>query len=91
MYVATFPGAESGVHLLGVARVDGADPAKVDAGLVAGVAEHGQWLAAVIDEHLGTLQPLPGEIRVGLARADEEAVLLVDLGEVRRGRGLALG
>ena len=47
-----------------------------------GVLEHRQRLAAVIDEHAPALELVPGERRIGGSAGEEEAVLLVDLGEV---------
>ncbi len=55
-----------------------------------GVLEHGQRLSAVIDEDLGLGQLVPREIGIGLAGGDEEAVLLIDLGEMQRRWLLAL-
>src|SRR5438876_7115479 len=54
------------------------------------VLEHRERLAAVVDEDLPALELVPGEGRVGRARGEEKAVLLVDLGEMGGGRPLAL-
>ena len=57
---------------------------------MAGVLEHRQRLAAVVHQDLAGRELRPGEVRIGLARGEEEAVPLVDLREVQRGRRLAL-
>src|SRR3546814_20679682 len=57
---------------------------------MAGVAEHGVRLAALEQHHLGALQLAPGEIGIGLATGQDEAVHLVHLGEVHRRRDEAL-
>jgi methionine-R-sulfoxide reductase len=64
--------------------------AKSSPRFVAGVLEHRQRLAPVIHEHTPALQLVPGERRIRRAAGQEEPVHLVDLGEVHRGRGLAL-
>src|SRR5712691_465223 len=47
-------------------------------------------VAAVVDEDLPALELVPGERRIGRARGEEKAVLLVDLGEMDGRRPLAL-
>jgi hypothetical protein len=71
-------------------NVDGLDRAVVQAPPVAGVLEHRERLAAVVDEHPFAPELVPGEREIGGAGREEEAVLLVDLGEVDRGRPRAL-
>jgi len=44
----------------------------------------------VVDQDILVLELVPGEVRVGRAAGEEEAVLLVDLGEVKRRRRLTL-
>ena len=80
---------EGRVHL--VARhVDRDDAREVEAALVAGVLEHGERLAAVVHERAPAIQLVARERGVRRAAGQEEPVHLVDLGEVHRGRGLAL-
>src|SRR5262245_28195543 len=62
----------------------------VETAAVAGVLEHRERLAAVIDKNLRGFQLVPREGRIGPARREEEAVLLVDLREVHRRRRLTL-
>ena len=82
--------AEGGDHLVGGAGIDGVDGLVVEAFLEAGILEHGHRLAAVVDDHALALELVPREVLVGAAAGEEEAVLLVDLGEVQRRRLLAL-
>src|SRR3546814_10794578 len=88
--ILSLAGAESAVDLCGAAGGNRPDPVEVDAGLVAGIAEHGARLAALEQHDLGALQLLPGEVGVGRAPGQEEAVHLVDLGEVDDRRRPAL-
>ena len=60
------------------------DTLEIDAGTVAGVAQHRVRLAATEDDDLGVLQLMPVEVIVGVTRADEKPVHLVDLREVQR-------
>src|SRR6267142_566265 len=57
---------------------------------VAGVLEHRDRLASVIDEDLRALELVPRERPIGATPREEETVLLVDLREVHRRRRLAL-
>src|SRR5262252_1857138 len=57
---------------------------------MASVLEHRERLAAVIDQYGLALELVPGERRIGTAGGEEEAVLLVDLGEVNDRRRLTL-
>src|SRR4030095_4021312 len=77
------------VHLA-ARNVDGTDSRVVEPAAVAGVLEHDERLAAVIDEDLRALPLVPRERRIGPARREEKAVLLVDLREVHRRRRLTL-
>ncbi len=81
--------AECPIHLAG-GDVQRLDRGVVEATLVAGVLEHGQRLAAVIDEHPLAAPLVPGEPGIGGAGGQEESVLLVDLREVHGRRRLAL-
>src|SRR3546814_21184012 len=82
--ILSLAGAESAVDLGGAAGGNRPDPVEVDAGLVAGVAEHRARLAALEQHDLGALQLLPGAVGVGRAPGPEEAVPPVALGEVDR-------
>src|SRR5207253_534313 len=77
--------AERAVHLR-ARHVDCADRLVVEPALVTRVLEHRQRLAAVVDQHLLALELVPAELRIGRAAGEEEAVLLVDLGEMHRRR-----
>ena len=87
--VVPFTAPERAVHLR-TRYVDRAERRVVEAALVTRVLEHRERLPAVVHEDPFALEALPGERRVGRARGEEEAVLLVDLREVQRRRGLAL-
>ena len=74
--------AERRDHRLRRAGIDRVQAGVVHALLVQGVLEHRERLRAVVDEDARTLQLPPGEVRVGAAAGDEEAVALVDQREV---------
>ena len=88
--VVAFTLAEGGDHLVGGAGIDGLDGLEIETPLETGVVEHGERLAAVIDDDFVALELVPAEGLVGAASGEEEAVLLVDLSEVHRRRLLAL-
>ena len=90
VHVVALALAERRDHLLGGADVDQRQRLQVHALLEAGVLEHGHRLAAVVDDHLLALELVPAEGLVGAASGEEEAVLLVDLGEMHDRRLLAL-
>src|SRR5205823_3265485 len=81
--------AERLIHLA-ARHVDGRERRVIHAALMTRVLEHGQRLAAVIHEHAGAAELVPGEGGIGRPPREKEAVLLVDLSEVHRGRYLAL-
>ena len=83
--VVTLALAKRPIHLAG-GDVQRLDRGVVEATLVAGELEHGERLAAVIDQHPLAAQLVPGERGVGRPAGEEEAVLLVDLREVRSRR-----
>src|SRR3546814_19357186 len=68
--------AKGAVDVGGAAGRDRPNFREVDARLMAGVAEHGVRLADLEHHHLGALQLAPGEIGLGLATGQEEAVHL---------------
>src|SRR3546814_15103208 len=74
--------AKRAVDVGGAAGRDRPNFREVDARLMAGVAEHGVRLAGLEHHHLGALQLAPGELVIGLATGQDEAVHLVHLGEV---------
>src|SRR5207247_2233569 len=82
--------AEGRDHLLCRAGVDQRESPHVDALLEAGILEHRHRLAAMVYDHLFAFEFVPGERLVGAAAGEEEAVLLIDLGEVHGRRLLAL-
>ena len=81
--------AKGAVDLGGAAEMDRLQSFVIDAGLVAGVFEHGERLAAAEEHDLGTLQLAPVEIRIRVAPGQEEAVRLVDLREMDHAGNLA--
>src|SRR5690606_27998759 len=84
--VAALSCAEGLVDVGGTSRRDRLDLVEVDTGLVTGVLEHGERLAAAEHDDLGTFELLPIKLRIGLSARDEEAVHLVDLREVHSHR-----
>ena len=83
--------AEGAVDLGGAAGMDGLEPAVIDTGLVAGIFEHGQRLAAAEQHDLRPFELAPVERRVGFPSGQEKPVHLVDLGEMDDAGILALG
>src|SRR3546814_13405832 len=80
--ILSLAGAESAVDLCGAAGGNRPDPVEVDAGLVAGIAEHRARLAALEQHDLGAPELLPGEGGVRRAPAHEEGFPPVALGTV---------
>lgn len=81
--------AEARLHL-GRGSVDGADGREVEPLPMARVLEHGERLPAVVHQHGLAAQHVPAEVLHRRPPGEEEAILLVDLGEVHGGRRLAL-
>src|SRR5262249_57499955 len=81
--VIAFAFAKGLIHLR-ARDVESGDGGGVEAAPMTGVLEHGQRLAAVVDQHAPALELVPGERRVGPPARQAEPVLLLDLGKLHR-------